>query len=204
MKTFVQKSFAELFDEQGNYIPDGRYREILRLDALLAAQGVPHTCLRFLDGWQVCLPGPGLACRMDAIEHFGSYGAGGGPAGAAGSGRDGGAGRVPHRGGGLRAHGGALGGHAARRRKGGGAVTREEALMLSAYTGVLLVPDFEDVHRYCEELMGFPILTHEFAGERLQSEIREKLRPRVWALCQAAADNPSGGREQADGKEGQP
>lgn len=76
-------------------------------------------------------------------------------------------------------------------------MTREEALMLSAYTGVLLVPDFEDVHRYCEELMGFPILTHEFAGERLQSEIREKLRPRVWALCQAAADNPSGGRGQA-------
>lgn len=77
-------------------------------------------------------------------------------------------------------------------------MTREEALMLSAYTGVLLVPDFEDVHRYCEELMGFPILTHEFAGERLQSEIREKLRPRVWALCQAAADNPSGGREQVE------
>ena len=77
-------------------------------------------------------------------------------------------------------------------------MTREEALMLSAYTGVLLVPDFEDVHRYCEELMGFPILTHEFAGERLQSEIREKLRPRVWALCQAAADNPSGSREQVE------
>ena len=56
-------------------------------------------------------------------------------------------------------------------------MTREEALMLSAYTGVLLVPDFEDVHRYCEELMGFPILTHEFAEERLQIEIREKLRP---------------------------
>lgn len=50
MKTFVQKSFSELFDEQGNYIPDDRYREILRLDALLAAQGVPHTCLRRLDG----------------------------------------------------------------------------------------------------------------------------------------------------------
>lgn len=77
-------------------------------------------------------------------------------------------------------------------------MTREEALMLSAYTGVLLVPDFEDVHRYCEELMGFPILTHEFAEERLQIEIREKLRPRVWALCQTAADNPSGGREQVE------
>lgn len=77
-------------------------------------------------------------------------------------------------------------------------MTREEALMLSAYTGVLLVPDFEDVHRYCEELMGFPILTHEFAEERLQIEIREKLRPRVWALCQTAADNPSSGREQVE------
>ena len=77
-------------------------------------------------------------------------------------------------------------------------MTREEALMLSAYTGVLLVPDFEDVHRYCEELMGFPILTHEFAEEMLQIEIREKLRPRVWALCQTAADNPSSGREQVE------
>ena len=77
-------------------------------------------------------------------------------------------------------------------------MTWEEALMLSAYTGVLLVPDFEDVHRYCEELMGFPILTHEFAGERLQIEIREKLRPRVWALCQTAADNPSVSREQVE------
>ena len=77
-------------------------------------------------------------------------------------------------------------------------MTREEALMLSAYTGVLLVPDFEDVHRYCEELMGFPILTHEFAEERLQIEIREKLRPRVWALCQTAADNPSVSREQVE------
>ena len=76
MKNFVEKSFAELFDERGNYIPDDRYREILRLDAMLTAQGVPHTCLRFRDGWQVCLPGPGPVCRMDAIEHFGSYGAG--------------------------------------------------------------------------------------------------------------------------------
>lgn len=79
-------------------------------------------------------------------------------------------------------------------------MTREEALMLSAYTGVLLVPDFEDVHRYCEELMGFPILTHEFAGERLQSEIREKLRPRIQALCRAAAGAPSRGQAAKEGE----
>ena len=61
MKTFVQKSFSELFDEQGNYIPDDRYREILRLDALLAAQGVPHTCLHFLEvGVQAGLGRPDL------------------------------------------------------------------------------------------------------------------------------------------------
>ena len=85
MKTFVQKSFSELFDEQGNYIPDGRYREILRLDALLAAQGVPHTCMRFLDGWQVCLPGQAdLPHGRDrALRQLRR---GGGPAGAAGPG----------------------------------------------------------------------------------------------------------------------
>lgn len=71
-------------------------------------------------------------------------------------------------------------------------MTREEAWMLSAYTGVLLVPDFEDVHRYCEELLGRPILTHEFAAERLQGEIREKLRPRIQALCRAAAGGEEG------------
>lgn len=63
-------------------------------------------------------------------------------------------------------------------------MTREEAILLSAYTGVLLVPDFSDVHKFCEDTLGRPIWTHEFADQDVQKEIREKLRPQIMELVQ--------------------
>ena len=66
-------------------------------------------------------------------------------------------------------------------------MTREEAILLSAYTGVLLVPDFSDVHKFCEDTLGRPIWTHEFADQDVQKEIREKLRPQIMELVQNIA-----------------
>jgi hypothetical protein len=63
-------------------------------------------------------------------------------------------------------------------------MTREEAILLSAYTGFLLVPDFSDVHKFCEDTLGRPIWTHEFADQDVQKEIREKLRPQIMELVQ--------------------
>ena len=63
-------------------------------------------------------------------------------------------------------------------------MTKEEAILLSAYTGVLLVPDFSDVHKFCEDTLGRPIWTHEFADQDVQKEIREKLRPQIMELVQ--------------------
>lgn len=68
------KNFDELFDAKGNYVTDSRYREILKLDAMLAERQIPHTCNKFMDGWQVVYPEGGEKRIMDAIEHFGSYG----------------------------------------------------------------------------------------------------------------------------------
>lgn len=68
------KNFKELFDADGKYITDNRYREILRLDAMLTEKQIPHTCQKFMDGWQVTYPQNGKKRVMDAIEHFGSYG----------------------------------------------------------------------------------------------------------------------------------
>ncbi len=68
------KTLKKLYDENGNYITDGRYREILRLDAMLTQKGIPHTFHKFMDGWQVIYPEDGEERVMDAIEHFGSYG----------------------------------------------------------------------------------------------------------------------------------
>ena len=77
-------------------------------------------------------------------------------------------------------------------------MTKEEAILLSAYTGVLLVPDFSDVHKFCEDTLGRPIWTHEFADQDVQKEIREKLRPQVMELVQNIAALRPITREQAE------
>ena len=66
-------------------------------------------------------------------------------------------------------------------------MTREEAILLSAYTGFLFAPDFSEVHKFCEDTLGRPIWTHEFADSRVQKEIQEKLRPQIMELVQNIA-----------------
>lgn len=68
------KTYSELYDSNGRFITDPRYQEILRLDAMLTERGIPHTCAKMLDGWQVIYPEPGERRVMDAIEHLGGYG----------------------------------------------------------------------------------------------------------------------------------
>ena len=77
-------------------------------------------------------------------------------------------------------------------------MTREEAILLSAYTGFLLVPDFSEVHKFCEDTLGRPIWTHEFANQDVQKEIQEKLRPRIMELIQNIAALRPVSREQVD------
>ena len=44
-------------------------------------------------------------------------------------------------------------------------MTKREAAIVSAYTGVL-IGDFDEVHKYIEELLGRPVFTHELAAPR--------------------------------------
>lgn len=69
------KSFEELYDKKtGEYKTDLAYKEILKLDIMLTEKQIPHTCVKFMDGWQIIYPEDGENRVMDAIEHFGSYG----------------------------------------------------------------------------------------------------------------------------------
>ena len=77
-------------------------------------------------------------------------------------------------------------------------MTWKEAILLSAYTGVLLVPDFSDVHKFCEDTLGRPIWTHEFADQDVQKEIREKLRPQIMELVQNIATLRPVSRERGE------
>ena len=77
-------------------------------------------------------------------------------------------------------------------------MTREEAILLSAYTGFLLVQDFSDVHKFCEDTLGRSIWTHEFADKDVEKEIQNKLRPQIMKLiCSTNALRPVS-REQVE------
>lgn len=56
---------------------------------------------------------------------------------------------------------------------------KQEAVLISAYTGFLLTKDFSDVHKFCEDVLGRPIFTHEYADEKVQKEIQEKCKPLI-------------------------
>ena len=82
-------------------------------------------------------------------------------------------------------------------------MTREEAILLSAYTGFVLAPDFSEVHKFCEDTLGHPIWTHEFADSCVQKEIQEKLRPQIMELVQNIAALRPVSREQVEKMRGE-
>ena len=82
-------------------------------------------------------------------------------------------------------------------------MTRKEAILLSAYTGFLLAPDFSEVHKFCEDTLGRPIWTHEFADSCVQKEIQEKLRPQIMELVQNIAALRPVSREQVERMQGE-
>lgn len=82
-------------------------------------------------------------------------------------------------------------------------MTREEAILLSAYTGFLLVPDFSDVHKFCEDTLGRPILMHEFGYQDVQKEIQDKLRSQIMELIQNISALRSVSREQVEKMRGE-
>ena len=50
-------------------------------------------------------------------------------------------------------------------------MTKDELILISAYTGFLLAPDFGEVHEACEKALGRPIFTHELASNEVNEAI---------------------------------
>lgn len=55
-----------------------------------------------------------------------------------------------------------------------------------------------EVHKFCEDTLGRPIWTHEFAESCVQKEIQEKLRPQIMELVQNIAALRPVSREQVE------
>lgn len=52
-------------------------------------------------------------------------------------------------------------------------MTKQEAAIVSAYTGILL-GKFTDMHRYIEKIMKRPIFTHELGNKNMTNKVKEK------------------------------
>lgn len=63
-------------------------------------------------------------------------------------------------------------------------MTKEEKLIVSAYTGILMC-DFSDLHEYIEKLLGRPVFTHELADKEVWKEIKNKCKPDFLNLCRS-------------------
>ena len=61
-------------------------------------------------------------------------------------------------------------------------MTRNEAAIVSAYTGILC-GKFSDLHEYAEGLLGRPVFTHEFGRAAIAKEIKQKSKPDFIQLC---------------------
>jgi len=61
-------------------------------------------------------------------------------------------------------------------------VTKDEKLIVSAYTGVLMC-DMGDLQNYIEGVLGRPVWTHELADHDVVEEIKAKVKDDFLALC---------------------
>jgi hypothetical protein len=60
-------------------------------------------------------------------------------------------------------------------------MTAREGAIATAYTSILF-GNFNDFHKYAEELCGRPIFTHEFASEPLMKRLKELSMPDFLAI----------------------
>ena len=61
-------------------------------------------------------------------------------------------------------------------------MTKEEKLIVSAYTGVLMT-EFNDLHEFIEEKLGRPVWTHELANELVVEELKMAVKEDFLKLC---------------------
>lgn len=60
-------------------------------------------------------------------------------------------------------------------------MTKREAAIVSAYTGILL-GEFGEMHKYIETLFGRPVFTHELGDERFFEKLKTLSKPDFLAI----------------------
>jgi hypothetical protein len=70
---------------------------------------------------------------------------------------------------------------------GGYIMTKHEAAVMTAFTGIL-IGSFSDFHDYTEKLLCMPIFTHQFGSSSFAKEIKEASRTDFIAINENITD----------------
>ena len=67
-------------------------------------------------------------------------------------------------------------------------MTKREAVVIQAYTGIAMLvgDDFKIFTKYCEDLLGHPIFTHEYPD--CEEEIKKLGKPDFIEICRNLED----------------
>jgi len=66
-------------------------------------------------------------------------------------------------------------------------MTKYEAAVISAYTGILL-GEFSDLHEYVEKIMDRPVFVYEFASEEFCARIKKKSKDDFMDICKSITE----------------
>lgn len=55
-------------------------------------------------------------------------------------------------------------------------MTKEESLIITAYTGVFACKEFGEFHEFVEKTLQRPVFTHELASKEIWDKLKEVLR----------------------------
>lgn len=61
-------------------------------------------------------------------------------------------------------------------------LTKEQALIITAFTGVMSCP-FSDFHEFVEKRLGRPIWTHEMGSPEFWEEIKQATKEDFLSIC---------------------
>ena len=61
-------------------------------------------------------------------------------------------------------------------------MTKEEKLIVSAYTGILMT-DFDSLHEFIEKKLGRPVWSHELANQLVVDELKMAVKEDFLKIC---------------------
>ena len=69
-------------------------------------------------------------------------------------------------------------------------MTKREAVVVEMYTGICMLVgnDRKLVYQYAEELLGFPVMTHDFANKDIVNKLKELSKPEFIRICKNLVD----------------